>query len=108
MGTTQAEKNFIDGYVTPNREPPWKVYSRQPENVFFSHIAHVKLGRMKCETCHGGEGATDKLRPYQQDRISGYSRDIWGSAAAKGMKMDDCVDCHRQRGLEHSCLDCHK
>ena len=38
-----------------------------------------------------------------QDRISGYSRDVW-----RGMKMDDCVACHRQQGLEHSCLDCHK
>ena len=108
MGTTQAEKSFIDGYVTPNREPQWAVYARQPENVYFSHITHVKLGGLKCEACHGDEGATDKLRPYQQDRISGYSRDIWGTKAAKGMKMDDCVDCHRQHGLEHSCLDCHK
>jgi hypothetical protein len=27
---------------------------------------------------------------------------------AGGMRMDDCVACHRQNGLEHSCLDCHK
>jgi hypothetical protein len=50
------------------------------------------------------------------DRISGYSRDIWGrtlfqskaAGAVPGMKMDDCVDCHRKQGLSHSCLDCHK
>jgi hypothetical protein len=105
MGTAVAEKNFIDSYVTPNREPDWSSYARQPENVFFSHIAHVKLGRLKCVQCHGDQGASDKLRPYQEDRISGYSRDIWGPP---GMKMDDCVACHHKQGLSQSCLDCHK
>ncbi len=116
MGTTVAEKNFIDRYVTPNREPDWASYAQQPENVFFSHITHVKLGQLKCEQCHGDQGASDKLRPYQVDRISGYSRDIWGptlfqskaAGTVPGMKMDDCVDCHRKQGLSHSCLDCHK
>ena len=103
MGSTAAEKNFIDQYVTPQREPQWASYARQPENVYFSHITHVKLGRLTCERCHGDVGSTDGLRPYQQDRISGYSRDIW-----RGMTMDGCVACHRQHGLEHSCLDCHK
>ena len=41
MGTTAAEKHFIDRYVTPQREPEWLVYARQPENVYFSHSAHV-------------------------------------------------------------------
>lgn len=114
MGQTAAEKSFIDHYVTPNREPDWADYARQPENVFFSHVAHVKLGQLKCEQCHGGTGASEHLRAYQEDRISGYPRDIWGaslirtSTAVPGMKMDDCVDCHRRQGLSHSCLDCHK
>ncbi|MBZ5620343.1 MAG: cytochrome c family protein [Acidobacteriia bacterium] len=108
MGDTPAEKNFIDQYVTPQREPQWAAYARQPENVFFSHIAHVKLGQVKCESCHGNQGSTDKLPLYQEDRISGYSRDIWGTAGRPAMTMDNCVDCHRQQKLEHSCLDCHK
>jgi hypothetical protein len=103
MGTTAAEKNFIDNYITPRREPQWAAYARQPENVYFSHIAHVKRGKLKCESCHAGHGSTGQLRPYQEDRISGYSRDIW-----RGKKMTDCVACHLQQGLEHSCLDCHK
>jgi len=110
MGDTAAEKNFIEHYVTPNREPEWLPNARQPENVYFPHIVHVKLAQLKCERCHGEQGSTSSLRPYQQDRISGYSRDIWGNRAAgvPGMKMDDCVACHKQHGLEHSCLDCHK
>jgi hypothetical protein len=108
MGTTAAEKNFIDQYVTPNREPQWASYARQPENVYFSHAMHIKIAKLKCESCHGDQGTTDKLRPYQEDRISGYSRDIWGGAGRPAMTMDSCVACHRQQKLEHSCLDCHK
>ena len=107
MGSTAAEKNFIDRYVTPQREPQWASYARQPENVYFSHITHVKLAQVKCERCHGDEGATDTLRalpagPHQ--RL--LARHLDGRTP--GMKMDDCVACHRQQGLEHSCLDCHK
>jgi hypothetical protein len=115
MGTTVAEKKFIEEYVTPNREVEWADYARQPENVFFSHIAHVKRAKLSCESCHGDTGSSDGLRAYQEDRISGYSRDIWkvqttraGKPMPHGMKMADCVDCHRSKDLEHSCLDCHK
>ncbi len=108
MGATAAEKNFIEQYVTPQREPEWNSYARQPENVYFSHASHVKRAQLKCESCHGDLGATDKLPRYQVDRISGYSRDIWGTAGRPGMTMDDCVRCHRKQHLEHSCLDCHK
>jgi hypothetical protein len=109
MGTTAAEKNFIDQFVMPNREPQWADYARQPENVFFSHSVHVKRAGMTCESCHGTTGASNGLRPYREDRISGYSADIWKvSGTNHGMKMADCVNCHRTKGLEHSCLDCHK
>jgi len=100
MGTTAAEKRFIDQYVTPAREPRWTADSAQPENVYFSHVAHVKLGKVKCESCHGDVGSSGVLRPVYVDRISGYSR--------RTMTMDACVECHRQRGLEFSCLGCHK
>jgi hypothetical protein len=100
LGTTAAEKRFIEEFVTPGREPQWAVYARQPENVYFPHAAHVKRGKVACDECHGSHGTSTALRPHQQDRISGYSRDL--------QSMDDCVDCHRERGLQHSCLDCHK
>jgi menaquinone reductase, multiheme cytochrome c subunit len=108
MGTTAAEKQFIDNYVTPAREPQWKSYARQPDNVYFPHVTHVKTAKLKCERCHGDQGSTDQLRPHQVDRISGYSRDIWGGAGRPGMTMNHCVDCHSSSKLEHSCLDCHK
>jgi hypothetical protein len=103
MGTTAEEKKFIDQYVTPGREPEWVSYARQPENVFFSHAAHVKRGKMKCEQCHGNQGASETLRPVQIDRVGGYTREVWQRGT-----MDDCVACHRQHNQENSCLDCHK
>ena len=103
MGTTAAEKHFMDSYVTPQREVEWAVYAGQPENVYFSHAAHVRQAHLACASCHGDHGSSDALRPYEVDRISGYSRDVW-----RAMKMDDCVRCHEQHGREMSCLDCHK
>jgi hypothetical protein len=124
LGPSVAEKTFIAQYVKPKREPEWAVYARQPENVWFSHTPHIRIAKLQCEQCHGDQASSDQPRPYQEDRISGYSRDIWGYRAANrtrrvgaspgefivvpGMKMDDCIACHRQEGLAHSCLDCHK
>ena len=93
MGNTAAEKQFIEKYVTPNREPAWLVYTRQPENVYFSHAPHLKA-KVKCERCHRKEGL------YYEDRISGYSRDV--------MSMDACIACHSEKHQENSCLTCHK
>jgi len=100
MGDSAAEKKFIDQYVTPQREPAWLAYARQPENVFFSHITHVKRANLKCERCHGDQGSATTLRPYQYDPVSTYSRQV--------MSMDACIACHREQHKDHSCLDCHK
>ncbi len=115
QGTTAAEKLVVEKYVTPNREIPWLVYARQPENVYFSHAPHVKLAQLKCERCHGPHGSSDSLRAFEVNRISGYSRDIWGHSISRlrnksweGMKMDDCSRCHSQQGVTTGCLDCHK
>lgn len=100
MGTTAAEKAFIDQYVTPNREPEWRSYAAQPENVFFSHAAHMKRAKLKCEKCHGEIGSSDKLPAHFADRISGYSRQT--------MWMDVCEGCHAENKFVTSCMDCHK
>jgi menaquinone reductase, multiheme cytochrome c subunit len=110
------EEALVKQYVKPGKEIPWRVYSRQPENVYFSHATHVNLGKLQCERCHGEHGKSDKLRAYEENRITGYSRDIWGASISRikadsgrpGMKMDDCTDCHRDRQVASSCLDCHK
>jgi hypothetical protein len=117
IGGSADEKLFVEQYVKASREVGWLVYSRQPDNVSFSHATHVKVAKLECEKCHGQHGKTEKLRAYQENRVSGYSRDLWGPAIARisyppvdrpGMKMDDCAHCHRQKDVLTSCLDCHK
>lgn len=123
MGETEEEAIFYNDYVLPNREVDWKIYARQPDCVFFSHAAHVVTGQMDCKTCHGDIGTSTSLKPYQENRITGYSRDIWGYNIAgikkntwDRMKMNDCAECHIANNVaQHSvqtgkggCFKCHK
>jgi hypothetical protein len=121
-GESAEEEKFVTEYVQKGREVPWLVYSRQPDCVFFSHVAHVKMGQMDCVTCHGHIGESESLKPYEENRISGYSRDIWGKNIAgikfnswDRMKMDDCSECHVRNNvnqgsvqtLRGGCFVCH-
>jgi hypothetical protein len=115
MGSSPAEALLVNNYVKQGRETPWLVYSRQPANVRFSHAIHTRLAGMTCRQCHGSQGESDELPVYEQNRISGYSRDIWGHSISRlrrrpgdGMKMSDCEDCHRQHGVDAGCLGCHR
>ena len=123
QGDSEEEAKFVNEYVLKEREVPWLVYSRQPDCVFFSHVAHVKIGQMDCVTCHGDVGESESLKPYEANRISGYSRDIWGKNIAgfkfnswDRMKMDDCSECHVRNNvnqgsvqtLRGGCFVCHK
>lgn len=114
VGTSAEEKNFVENYVKKNREVPWLVYSRQPENTYFSHIQHVKEAGLACERCHGPHGKSSELAPYYENRVSGYSRAVWGSSISgiktndwDGMKMADCIHCHTDNN-RLACIDCHK
>lgn len=114
LGKTPEEKVFVTQYLIPKKPVPWKVYSKQPDCVFFSHAAHVLNAEQECTTCHGAHGTSKKLRIYEENRLSGYSRDIWGwSMVPLGgppdrMKMDDCAQCHRENGVRDACFVCHK
>jgi len=116
-GETPEEEKFLRQYVAKNKEVPWLAYFKQPDNVYFSHIAMVKMGEEKCETCHGDHGQRDELPPFKRNRLSGYSINIWGTNIAgfkrntwDSMKMDDCADCHTEKGKEenNACFVCHK
>jgi hypothetical protein len=117
LGEDPEEKKFLAQYVAEEKEIPWLSYSRQPDCVYFSHIAHVKMGNLDCRTCHGDHAKTDRLPPYEKNRLTGYSRNIWGKNIAgwklntwDRMKMDDCAECHTQKGHEenNACFVCHK
>lgn len=123
QGDSAEEKRFVSQYVDKDREVPWLVYSKQPACVFFSHAAHVRMAKMKCATCHGNIGESEHTRIYEQNRISGYSRDIWGRNISgferhtwDSMKMADCAACHKRENVHQTsaqtgkgaCFVCHK
>jgi hypothetical protein len=111
-GTTEEERRFVEEFVKKNREVPWRVYARQPDNAYFSHVYHVKTAGIQCTRCHGQHGTTTSLRPLEVNFINGYSKDIWGSSisgiASDGMKMSNCIDCHKEHARRSACIDCHK
>jgi len=114
-GEDPEEEKFVAQYVAKGREVPWLVYSRQPDCVFFSHAAHVKMANMDCVTCHGNIGESESLKVYQKNRISGYSRDIWGENIAgikrnswDRMKMDDCAECHQRNKVNQASVQTHR
>lgn len=115
VGSSPDEGILVAGYVKEGQEVPWLVYARQPANVWFSHAIHTRRGGLACRECHSTQGESDEQRVYEKNRISGYSRDIWGHSISRirwtrhdGMKMDDCERCHRQRHIQVGCLGCHQ
>ena len=115
IGESEHEAKLVDEYLGPEREIPWRVYSKQPVNVYFSHAPHVMLAEIECSECHGDHGESERLRPFEKNRITGYSRDVWGPSLSRmgpgsdrGMKMMDCANCHSERGVVDCCLLCHK
>jgi hypothetical protein len=115
QGESPEEQKFIEEYVAKDKEVPWLIYSKQPDCVFFSHVAHVKMGQMDCVTCHGHIGESESLKVYEENRVSGYSRAIWGENIAgiktnswDRMKMDDCSECHRQNNVDQGSVQTHK
>jgi len=115
IGESKAEATLVNDYIKPGHETPWLVYSQQPPNVWFSHAIHLKRAGLNCTDCHADYGDSDQMKVCEVNRISGYSRDIWGHSISRvhraphdGMKMSDCENCHHQRHVEVGCLGCHQ
>ncbi|MCS7025588.1 MAG: cytochrome c3 family protein [Bryobacteraceae bacterium] len=68
--------------------PSQRIY-QLPDFVFFSHAVHAK-GKAPCGDCHGDV--------WRQQRIQLF----------RGVKMKDCVDCHKQRQATEGCTACHE
>jgi len=91
------EKIFVKEYVKKNKEVPWKIYQKQPDNVYFSHIAHQ---RFPCTTCHPDVGKSNHMPIYRENKLTGYS--------SYTMKMYKCERCHAQNHVSNACYVCHK
>jgi hypothetical protein len=99
QGSSESEAKLISDYLEKNREVPWRIYSWQPDNVYFSHAPHKGQG-LECTRCHMDVSKEEKLPPYRENLITGYSKST--------MKMVDCEKCHAEKGASNSCEICHK
>ncbi len=90
-GESQAEPKVRE-YAQRGEEIPWQRVNLLPGHVYFSHAAHVTLGEMKCEQCHG---AVDKV-------------DVALTTPNIDLDMDACMACHDEKQADNGCLVCHK
>ncbi len=91
--TTTPEKDRMKAFAAAGREIPWVRLYRLPAHVVFSHERHVALGKLACDLCHGGHGASVAPPGYPEPAV---------------LTMDGCLACHGLRGASLDCLACHK
>lgn len=99
-GETPAEKEidrFVTEYVQTGKQVEWLVTQYQPDNVYFSHIAHDGFA---CTECHPDVGNSEVAPSFYRNRITGYSKNT--------MKMWQCERCHAQLETSNGCQVCHK
>lgn len=99
MTESEDERILVEEYIQQDKEIPWKVYTWQPDNVYFSHVPHMGKG-MECTRCHRPIEGEEKLPEYRANRITGYSKST--------MKMVECEKCHADQGASNACHVCHK
>jgi menaquinone reductase, multiheme cytochrome c subunit len=99
MGSTEAERILVEEYIQKDKEIPWRVYSWQPDNVFFSHAPHKAKG-LECAQCHRDVWSGKTLPPYKENLLTGYSSET--------MKMIVCEKCHADQVVNNECGLCHK
>jgi hypothetical protein len=99
MGNTEDERKLVEDFIQKDLEIPWRNYSWQPDNVFFSHAPHKAKG-VECVTCHRDVSKEKSLPVFKENRITGYSKQTMG--------MIVCEDCHAERGVNNECGLCHK
>lgn len=92
-GKDPNEPRIRDEYNEHDKEIPWIQVNRLPGHIYFSHAAHVKLGKMECKECHG---EVEKMK----DPIS--------TPSISKLTMTKCMACHEEKKANNECLTCHK
>ena len=79
-------------YVADKQEIPWIRIYKVPDHVYFSHRRHVTRGKLECSACHGN--MNEQTQPVTR--------------AFLPVKMENCMNCHKQRKVSTDCLACHR
>jgi len=88
-GSTTKVQAFFEGFR--DSDQPWGSSVRQPDLVYFSHMAVTKnTMNVPCESCHGGKKFSTKP-----------------TGTGMKMSMGTCEDCHDATGVSNKCAVCH-
>ncbi len=90
--TKSPEEEKIRQYAKRGEQIPWKRIYTEPDHVFYSHQAHVVLGKIECKACHGDIAQSEK--PPTKTFVT--------------MSMGWCMRCHREKKVSNDCLTCHQ
>ncbi len=90
--TESEEELLVVEQIQSGQPIPWRKIYWVPAHVYFSHRRHTSTAEIACETCHGavGESSTPVSRPLVK------------------IKMNLCVQCHRQSEASTDCISCHR
>lgn len=89
--TTGEEEKKLRAFLDSGRDLPWIQLHEAGRTVHFSHVAHVRFGKMDCTTCH--EDMRHKEAPPTSVTV---------------FTMDKCLKCHRDNHATSDCISCHK
>ena len=93
----KPEISVLLAYANAGQPVDWNRVHRMPDHVQFAHEPHIRhftqaegipVGQV-CATCHGDVGGMEQVRQV------------------RGLKMGDCVDCHKQNDAPTDCVACH-
>ena len=83
LGKSEAERVFFNEYVKKGKEVDWKVYQKQPDNVFFSHAVHSLATcnnchefseRELCSTCHLDMASSKKPPVFRENNFASLEK----------------------------------
>lgn len=69
------------------KSPEWIKIHNLPDHVFFSHVQHVRVGNVQCQTCHGNIQEMDKVKQVAE------------------LSMGWCINCHRETKVNFNYTD---
>jgi len=88
------EEEKVREFAAKKEPLKWvRLYRLSPDAAaYFSHRHHVTLGKIECATCHGP--MAERTTPPAKALVS--------------FSMDFCIDCHEQRKVATTCVNCHR
>ncbi len=76
------EKTGAEAFGNNPKPIRWVRIHNLPDHAYFNHSQHVKVGKLKCQDCHG---PIEQMEVVQQ----------WST-----LQMGWCIDCHRNTGVD--------